>query len=244
MKEITLIINPAHNIDDLTKKFMTESRLHIPNFLEPNSAKSLGDIVCNFNEWNLSLNSGDTHYDINHVTRQNLNSEFYTSLYASVGRDALLGFQYIFENYPLYDAYYSGSCPKNLRDILEFINSDSFLSFIKKISKYDDITFADSQLTKFSAGQFLTSHNDDVSGKNRRIAYVLNLTPLWNPDWGGILQFHGNDKHIEHGFVPMFNSLNLFSVPQKHSVSQIASYVTTSRYAVTGWLREGVNPLG
>ena len=49
--------------------------------------------------------------------------------------------------------------------------------------------------------------------------------------------FHDADGHVAEGYVPRFNALNLFTVPQTHSVSQIASFVTASRYAITGWVR-------
>jgi Rps23 Pro-64 3,4-dihydroxylase Tpa1-like proline 4-hydroxylase len=29
-----------------------------------------------------------------------------------------------------------------------------------------------------------------VAGKNRVAAYVLNLTPRWRVEWGGLLMFH------------------------------------------------------
>jgi Rps23 Pro-64 3,4-dihydroxylase Tpa1-like proline 4-hydroxylase len=237
-----LKINPNLNVELLKKQFSTNSRLHIPNFLEQGDASQLLEYIESFNEWNLSLNSGDKHFDINYITRKNVTHEFYKELEASVGRDALLGFQYLFENYPLYDAYYSGSCSEELAKLFRFINGKPFLDCIRNVTKYVELTFADAQLTKFSSGHFLTSHDDNVSGKNRRIAYVLNLTPIWDASWGGLLQFHSDDFHIEQAFVPCFNSLNIFSVPQNHSVSQIASYVKKSRYCITGWVREGVDP--
>ena len=42
---------------------------------------------------------------------------------------------------------------------------------------------------------------------------------------------------VEQVFKPSFNTLNLFTVPQLHSVSMVANYVTAERLAVTGWFR-------
>ena len=96
-----------------------------------------------------------------------------------------------------------------------------------------DIAFADAQATAYAPGDFLTAHDDNVAGKARRAAYVLGLTPGWRTDWGGLLLFHRDST----AWVPRFNTLNLFGVPQPHSVSQVASFAGNRRYAVTGWLR-------
>ncbi|HEY5288971.1 MAG TPA: 2OG-Fe(II) oxygenase family protein, partial [Caulobacteraceae bacterium] len=79
---------------------------------------------------------------------------------------------------------------------------------------------------------FLTVHDD--GHVKRRIAYVLNMTPKWKPDWGGALQFYDRDDHIEEGYLPTFNALNIFRVPRRHSVTQVASFGGL-RFSVSGW---------
>jgi Rps23 Pro-64 3,4-dihydroxylase Tpa1-like proline 4-hydroxylase len=37
--------------------------------------------------------------------------------------------------------------------------------------------------------------------------------------------------------MPKFNTLDLFAVPQQHSVSMVTPAAPVRRYAVTGWLR-------
>jgi Rps23 Pro-64 3,4-dihydroxylase Tpa1-like proline 4-hydroxylase len=49
--------------------------------------------------------------------------------------------------------------------------------------------------------------------------------------------FHSASGHVEQAFTPRFNALNIFKVPQLHSVSFVAPFVPFRRYAVTGWLR-------
>jgi SM-20-related protein len=66
---------------------------------------------------------------------------------------------------------------------------------------------------------------------------VLNLTPGWRAEWGGLLLFHDADGHVAEAYAPKFNTLNIFRVPQWHSVSQVASYVDQDRLAITGWIR-------
>jgi SM-20-related protein len=147
------------------------------------------------------------------------------------------GFQYVFENYPLYDIYLAGERTQPLMAMHEFLNSDGFLQFAREITGFDRIAFADSQATKYLPGHFLTEHDDEVAGKQRLAAYVFGFTPEWRADWGGILQFIDRDGHIAEGYVPKFNVLNLFRVPQKHSVSYVTPAAAQARYSITGWLR-------
>ncbi len=98
------------------------------------------------------------------------------------------------------------------------------------------IGFADAQATAYSPGDFLTAHDDAVAGKGRLAAYVFGLTPAWRAEWGGLLLFHKSASQVA-GLVPGYNSLDLFAVPQVHSVSTVTASAAYRRYAVTGWLR-------
>jgi Rps23 Pro-64 3,4-dihydroxylase Tpa1-like proline 4-hydroxylase len=80
-------------------------------------------------------------------------------------------------------------------------------------------------------------HDDLHSEEGRLVAYVINLTPAWNADFGGMLHFIGDDGSVEETFYPWFNSLSLFRVPQLHFVSYVPPYVTADRYGITGWFR-------
>ena len=97
--------------------------------------------------------------------------------------------------------------------------------------------FADAQASRYRPGHILTAHNDLSVGKNRLYAYVLNLTREWRADWGGTLVFYGEDGHVEQGWVPSFNALNLFAVPMGHAVTQVGAHAATDRLSIVGWLR-------
>ena len=75
---------------------------------------------------------------------------------------------------------------------------------------------------------------------NGKIAFVLNLSKFWKPQYGGILHFLDEErKNIIDSYVPDFNNLILFEVPEDHDrphfVSHIATNIKHSRYAITGW---------
>ncbi len=124
----------------------------------------------------------------------------------------------------------------------EFLNSTPFLDFMRAATGVSDIAFADAQATAYGPGDFLTCHDDDVVGKNRRVAYVFSFTPQWRADWGGLLAFPDQYGHLHEAFAPAYNALNLLRVPITHAVTQVASFAGAVRYSITGWLRCAATP--
>ncbi len=58
---------------------------------------------------------------------------------------------------------------------------------------------------------------------------LIGFTSEWRADSGGVLQFIDRDGHIAAGYVPKFNVLNLFRVPQKHGVSYVTPAAVKAR---------------
>ncbi|WP_230281365.1 2OG-Fe(II) oxygenase family protein [Croceicoccus sp. Ery15] len=121
--------------------------------------------------------------------------------------------------------------------LLDLFNSDAGLDLFRRLTGDDRITLVDGQATRYQPGHFLTRHHDEIEGRSRIAAYVLNLSPRWRPEWGGLLQFHDDDGDITTGYVPRFNTLHLLRVPQCHSVSFVTPFAGGPRLSVTGWLR-------
>jgi Rps23 Pro-64 3,4-dihydroxylase Tpa1-like proline 4-hydroxylase len=230
-------LNPALERRVIAEVFKAQGRVHIPDVLTPASADTLFAQLSTRTPWQLSLNVGQRHVDIAHQQLMLMPPEQRETMTKKMLEQSQRGFQYVFENYPLYDLYAAGERAQPLMALHEFLNSEGFLQFAREITGLPKIAFADSQATRYLPGHFLTEHDDDVAGKQRLAAYVLGFTPDWRADWGGILQFIDRDGHIAEGYAPKFNVLNLFRVPQKHSVSYVTPAAVHARYSVTGWLR-------
>ncbi|RMF74852.1 MAG: hypothetical protein D6740_01725 [Alphaproteobacteria bacterium] len=117
----------------------------------------------------------------------------------------------------------------------DFLNSEPMLAAIRQALQEDDIRAADAQATRFGPGQFLGLHNDLAPNHDRRVAYVFQFTPDWHADWGGELVFPAADAGRGEVFLPAFNSLHLFRVPQDHYVNVVAPFAGSYRYAISGW---------
>lgn len=230
-------LNPQLNRRVCGEIFRRQGRIHIPEILTATCAAEIFAALTTKTQWQLSLNIGQRHVDLAHDQLMLMPPDKRELMTRAIVEQSRGGFQYVFENYPLFDLYQAGERTHPLMGVHEFLNSPSFLQFARDVTGLADIAYADSQATRYLPGHFLTEHDDDVAGKRRLAAYVLGFTPEWRADWGGILQFIDSDGHIAEGYVPKFNVLNLFRVPQKHNVSYVAPAAAQARYSITGWLR-------
>ena len=235
-----LTLNPRldpNAIAPLLKKF---GRLHIPDILAPADANAVAQALAGAPYARTFLVRGKGFRatpEAYEASPRQIRAEVETAIV----HGARTGFQYDFDNWPVSDEIEAdrrlGGPVAAIEAAYDLLNSQAGLGFLRQITGDDRIAYVDAQATRYRAGQFLTAHDDELEGRNRLYAYVLNLTAGWRIEWGGLLLFHDADGHVAEGYAPRFNSLNIFRVPQWHSVSQVASYVDQSRLAITGWIR-------
>ncbi len=225
----------------LAPAFRQHARLHIPDVLEAGFARDLAVSLTAHVPWSRSLTIGGKPYDAGLDAMAQIAPEARAQLEATLAQGARDGFQYDFDSWRLSDhmeaGLRSGGGLAPVEAAYDFLNSAAFLDFVRILTGDPRPAYCDAQATRYRAGHFLNAHDDDIAGKHRLYAYVLNLTPAWKIDWGGLLLFHDADGHVSEGLAPRFNSLNIFRVPQAHSVSQVASFVTAQRLSITGWIR-------
>lgn len=110
---------------------------------------------------------------------------------------------------------------------------------IDKVKELDSIRAYDIDecfWSLYEVGSYLNRHTDMSETGNRSIAFVYNLTPEWNPEWGGL--FHLQKQNTYETVSPIFNSLVLFKVPNNHFVSEISQRAERARLSFSGWLKE------
>ena len=189
-------------------------------------------------DWRETINSGEKVFELDRDNQRRLGPADRARLDEAVNAGALAGFQHRYESIRVPDDPAERASAGTLLDQFAiFMSSSEALGLLEEITGIADVGFVDAQATAYRRGDFLTAHHDEVAGKNRRAAYVLGMTPQWRAEWGGLLLFHDDAGDTRRGLVPRFNCLNLFAVPQSHSVSQVATYAGATRLSVTGWLR-------
>ncbi len=233
-------LSRALDADAIALEFQNDGYASIPGILPGEQAKRLHKAMQTFTDWNLVFSDRGQHIDLSaaqvHSMAPQKRQQLQNAIYAQAQHD----FQYCYNNYPIFDAHREGrNVDHVLHKFYEWLDSDDFLDFARKVTGYADIAFVDAQATRYNAGHFLTTHDDSQENKHRRAAYIFNLTPDWPADWGGFLQLLDDDSHVRRGLRPTFNTLNLIAVPQAHNVSIVAPFAGGSRLSVTGWLRYG-----
>ncbi|MBM0170935.1 2OG-Fe(II) oxygenase [Altererythrobacter sp. C41] len=226
-------------IAEAAHAFARNGRIRIPDFLQHGAAEALHAFL-QAAPWWRTFNQGERTWDLGPESIEVLTPEQASQLEQAIHEGARKGFQYVYETVRVSEQ----SSERSERGfpvdrLLEAMNTAPALEMWRELTGDPDVGLVDGQATRYLPGHFLTRHDDDVEGKNRVAAYVLNLSPEWAPEWGGLLQFHDAAGEVTGAMVPGFNVLNLFRVPQSHSVSIVAPFAPAPRYSITGWIRRG-----
>lgn len=221
--------NPHLDRVQLAQTFARVGRVQIPSLLTDASARRVYHALERETSWGLVLNEGKKTLEFETVSQED-----YQAMAIAAWDRAHSGFQYFYHYYPLLqNGKILPASDHYLAKLVAFLTAPDVLAFVREVTGLDCTVCLSSTATLFKPLDYLTVHDDGVDG-DRLVAYVLNMTPNWRTDWGGALQFFDRDDHIEEGYLPTFNALNLFRVPKLHSVSQVAAF-GGSRYSVSGW---------
>ena len=237
-----LSTNPALDVAALAEAYQARKRIQIREFLSRDSAQQAhADLEAL--PWGLVYNEGPRVVQLHAHALAQLSEREAVPIMAGIRERARDQYQFLYAFYPVLTAYFSPQVARHgIFQLFELINSEAVLDTIRRITGLTHIRWADGQATWYKPGHFLKAHTDEEAATGRVAAYVMNLSPVWERDWGGFLQFFDAHDNIEEAFKPSFNTLNLFTIPQMHSVSMVSTYVTEKRIAMTGWFRSDDPP--
>ena len=234
-----LRLNPDLDVHALAREYAASGRIRIHGLLATDGLAELYYHLDEREDWWHLTNTPDGVIELDRAARAAMSAEEKAALDAQVFEQAQLGFQYRYEGLRVPGDGEAAPEDDPLNEFAELMSSEPMLDMLRAVTGYSELSFTDGHATAYGPGDFLTGHDDDVVGKDRLAAYVYGLTPRWRLEWGGLLLFHGNNESSVTGQVPRFNTLDLFSVPQRHSVSIVTPSATSRRYSITGWLRKG-----
>lgn len=217
--------------------FQSGGRIHIPDFLTRSDAEFLHGQIVGSDAWSTVINTHKSVYDLAGPALAQLSPEDRKRLDDSVIEAASRRYQFRFDTWRVSENGELPDASHPLWALAKLLNGPKFLATIRQLLGRPDIAFADMQATRYLPGHFLHIHDDIDANKGRIAAYVLNLTPQWATEWGGLLCFTDSDGHVSEAYVPKFNALNLLKVGSPHFVSYVAPFAASPRYSVTGWLR-------
>jgi hypothetical protein len=235
-----LALAPRTDTAALAERLAAEGRIRAADVLAPAAAGEVASALASA-PWSRTFTVNGKTYDVTLPDMAQTPADVLAAIDGAIGEGARTGFQYDFEAWRISDELEAGrrrgGALAPLEAVYDLMNGAAFLAWIRELTGDPRPVYIDAQATRYRAGHFLSVHDDELAGKDRLYAYVLNLTAQWRPDWGGLLAFTTPDGHVREAYAPAFNALSLFTVPQPHCVTQVASYVTAERLSITGWIR-------
>ncbi len=216
------------------KRLAARGRSQMQGFLDPAAAETLRAELEGLDSWDLALTGPQGPTAIGAAELERMSGSARGRLMETLRRQSRAGFSFIYQRRDVVP----GEDPVAL-DFARWIGTSEFIDLMRRLTGDPELVRADAHASRYGPGHFLRTHDDTYQGKDRRFAYVLNLSLEWQPDWGGLLHFVDPAGKPVDCFAPDFNSLAIFRVPQHHFVSQVAGYARFKRYAITGWLFAG-----
>ena len=231
------MLNPNLDIERLATEYAADDRVRVADLLDNDFAERLHQACRNDVPYEYLCHVDGKSVAIPPDDLKALGPEEQRNLDRSIMDAASKGVGFFYSGYQMRRARDATDDDKLgfLHEMFDFVNSDDVLSMVSTITGRDDITCADAHYTRFTPGQFLTRHKDDIRDEGRRIAYVMGFSKNWHPDWGGLLHFFEDNGTPRDFWMPMFNSLVLFDVRHVHSVSYVTPFAKEPRLSLTGW---------
>jgi Rps23 Pro-64 3,4-dihydroxylase Tpa1-like proline 4-hydroxylase len=229
-------INRELDVAALSRTYEVEGRVRVENLLEQGPLELL-DYFQRSRDWIHVINTEDGVLELDRDDKAAMSPEQWSAVEAQAHERARHGFQYRYEALRVPEQHELSQERDLMAEFARLMGSGAMVDLLRAITGTSGLAFTDGQATAYGPGDFLTGHDDDVAGKGRIAAYVYGLTPGWRIEWGGLLLFHGERERSAAALAPRFNTLDLFAVPQQHSVSLVTPAAAHRRFAVTGWLR-------
>ena len=231
------MISESIDIARVRADLLQNGRVQVPGYLQQPAADRLRHCLAHEVPWTLALRDGAGPCTIAHDAYAAMPEPDRAALLQQVAASARGGgYRFAYDSYMMVGAYRERRDPHLLlHGVLELFNSPRYIAFVQALTGDDGIRRVNAQATRYRCGHFLRYHTDIDSQEGRRYAYVLNLSRDWNADWGGLLQFLGEEGQVLDTFLPRWNSLSLFKVPAGHAVSLVAPWADDERLAITGW---------
>jgi len=232
-----LEISPDHDLEALGRTLQQDGRLQVSDFFTPDTADYLYKIHRENKDWYLAYNDGGNYFESSLQQLQAVTPQQKLQLMSSINDRARTQFQYVFFQYYISQAIELDEQPGHpMHPIHEFMNSATVLDLMRTLTGEEAIRKADCYASNYAPGHFLTAHDDRHDSHDRVAAYVFSMTKTWDKNWGGHLAFFDDAGNITDAIIPSFNTLNIFLVPQMHSVQLVAPFAGETRTSYLGWL--------
>jgi Rps23 Pro-64 3,4-dihydroxylase Tpa1-like proline 4-hydroxylase len=227
-----ITINNSLDQKHLKKQYVVDDRVRIENIFSPSSATKTHHSLNTSSAFDYAYIKDGRPALSSPADLTALSAQQQHNVRKSILELGSQGVGYLYGRHPI-DAHSDDI----LIAVKKWLNDKKTLELVKYLTGKTDIKLASAQATRFSHGHFLTRHQDVHELEQRRLAYVLNFSENWHPDWGGLLQFYEKNGTPRDAWSPLFNSMAIFDVRHIHSVTYVAPLAAKPRLSITGWFR-------
>lgn len=125
-------INQEIDLNNAATTLASRGRVQIHDFVSPESAITLHDLLQQHDEWYLSYNEGADNFETSEAEFAALTLEQKHRFTAGVYRRARSGFQYLFKRYYISQAVVSGENQGHpMHAVQEWVTGDNFLGLMR-----------------------------------------------------------------------------------------------------------------
>jgi SM-20-related protein len=227
-----ITINNSLDFTDIKKQYIVDDRVRIENIFNQDSALKAHNSLNTSGAFDFAFIRDGRPALVSPKNMATLSAQEQQNMRKSILELGSQGIGYLYGRH-LIEAH----SDKTFVAVKEWLNAQKTLDLVKDLTGMIDIEFASAQATRYTHGHFLTRHQDTHEEEKRRLAYVLNFSENWHPDWGGLLQFYEPSGKPRDAWSPMFNSMTIFDVRHIHAVTYVVPLAAKPRLAITGWFR-------
>ncbi len=231
-KTMKFEINKDLDLQKTRSVFFQNSRVQILDFINEEQARLLAEHIQKDVDFKQAFFANGASREVTTEEFRALNQSQKSDLLRQIYSQATGGIGFWYGRHHL-----NPGSPAPIKALYDWLNCEQMLNTIRTITGISELKSVTAQVSRFLPGDFLTRHQDDAGPEQRRVAFVLNLSPDWHPDWGGLLQFFKLDGTTLDAWTPKFNTLNLFDVKEVHSVTCVAPFAPKPRIAISGWFK-------
>jgi SM-20-related protein len=230
--------------EKFTDAFTKKGRVRIENFLSPACAETLYRHLATDIAWRSFIVANQRLLATPELTEASTSADEEREIFERAYDGARNGFAYLYDADQLFPEDEPEGAPATavarsecLTQFSALLNSPVILDDLRKLTGIPRIASVQIQATRFRVGHFATFHAATrIADKSlKRVAsLMLNLTPEWKPEWGGLLEFRADHGAAIEAHAPWFNALDVFRFPQGHWVSTVAPFASGARLAIHG----------
>lgn len=235
---MTTLLNPALDLAAARAALQREGIVQIESYLPAQSADALHHCLDRQLAWDLAYSERSAGRVIKAADLARMSPADVRKAVDPAFVRQPDGFSFIYNTFRVIEAWQSGAQSGHpLYAFAEALHAPAYLEAMRALTGRVRIQRLDVLAARYLPGHFLTPHDDVHEHEGREVAWILNLTREWQPEWGGLLHVMDDARRkVTHTFVPAYNSMVLFYPPRWHFVSQVANFARLPRYTLTGWM--------